>query len=232
LIIESEKKGAPSILILVATLNEEEGIGSTLAELKEVIGQCDFLVVDGYSSDRTVHTSKSLGANVILQKGRGKGDAICCAIEYIDDCFDYIVLIDGDYTYPAKYIPEMLKIMDQNPNIGMVCGNRFNTNLDLSTMGNIFYFGNRIIAFFHNLLNGVALQDPLTGLRVIRGELIRNWKPMSTGFDIEVELNRYVERQGYSIKEIAISYRERIGKKKLKIKDGFTILRRIMIESM
>ncbi|MFX1521597.1 MAG: hypothetical protein ACFFCD_16955, partial [Promethearchaeota archaeon] len=109
---------------------------------------------------------------------------------------------------------------------------RFNANLDLSTMGNIFYFGNRIIAFVHNLLNGVALQDPLTGLRVIRGELVRNWKPMSTGFDIEVELNRYVERQGYSIKEIAITYRERIGKKKLKIKDGLTILKRILIESM
>jgi glycosyltransferase involved in cell wall biosynthesis len=232
LIVTKEREGNSSILILVPTLNEEKGISSTLKELIEVFGQCKFLVVDGCSSDGTVDTSKSLGADVIHQKGRGKGNAVGYAIEYIDDGCDYVVLIDGDYTYPAKYIPQMVEILEQNPHVGMVCGNRFNANLHLSTIGYILYFGNRLIAFVHNLLNGVALQDPLTGLRVVRGKLIRNWKPKSAGFDMEVELNHYIERQGYNIREIAISYRERVGKKKLKIKDGIIILRRILIESI
>jgi len=47
----------------------------------------------------------------------------------------------------------------------------------------------------------------------------------SKNFDIEAELNYYVERAGYRIKEIAIQYRRRLGEKKLKLQHGFTILR-------
>ena len=94
------------------------------------------------------------------------------------------------------------------------------------------YFGNRLIASIHNFLNGVALQDPLTGLRVVRWDILRKWRPESTGFDVEVELNHHVERQGYRIAEIEIPYRERIGKKKLKIRHGVTIIRRILSEAV
>ena len=57
---------------------------------------------------------------------------------------------------------------------------------------------------------------------------MRGWQIKSKGFDIEVELNNYVLRKGYSIKEILIDYRERVGKKKLKARDGFAILKRIL----
>jgi hypothetical protein len=82
------------------------------------------------------------------------------------------------------------------------------------------------------MLNGCELRDPLTGLRVIRREILKNWKPKSTGFDIEVELNHYVEQQGCSIFEIPIEYRSRLGKKKLKLKHGVTILKRILTENI
>jgi hypothetical protein len=62
----------------------------------------------------------------------------------------------------------------------------------------------------------VSLADPLTGLRVVRWEIIKNWRPVSKGFDVEVELNRYMERKGFSIREVPIHYRERLGEKKLK----------------
>ena len=52
--------------------------------------------------------------------------------------------------------------------MGMVCGNRFSGYLDFKGLNGIFYLGNRFIAFAHNLLNGVSLVDPLTGLRVVR----------------------------------------------------------------
>ena len=228
---ENGKKASPSILVLIAALNEEDGIGLTLAELRQFLSGFQLLVVDGNSIDRTVHIAKSLGADVIYQKGKGKGDAIGYALVHIDHNFDYVVFTDADYTYPAESILQMIRIIEENPQVGMVCGNRFNAHLHLDAMRDVFYFGNRVIALTHNLLNGVELRDPLTGLRVIRGELIKNWQPKSAGFDIEVELNHHVERQGYSIAEIDIAYRERIGEKKLKLKDGITILKRIITES-
>jgi hypothetical protein len=76
------------------------------------------------------------------------------------------------------------------------------------------------------------MEDPLTGLRVLRWRTIRDWKPKSKGFDLEVELNHQVERKGYGIVEVPIHYRNRLGEKKLKIKDGLTIFRRILSESL
>lgn len=90
---------------------------------------------------------------------------------------------------------------------------------------------NRLLAFTHNMLNGVAMHDPLTGLRVIRAEVLRGRLVKSKGFDVEVELNHHVERRGYTIAEIRIRYRQRLGEKKLKIKHGTTILKRIMLET-
>jgi glycosyltransferase involved in cell wall biosynthesis len=222
----------PSTLVLMAALDEEEGIGYTLTELKQYLRNPHVLVVDGNSKDKTVHVAKSLGADVIYQEGKGKGDAVGQAIKHVSEGFDYVVLTDADYTYPAVFVPQMLKILEENPQVGMVCGNRFNSHFDLRGMHNIFYAGNRVLALVHNMLNGMDLRDPLTGLRVVRWEILKKWEPKSDGFDLEVELNHHVERQGYRIVEIPIFYRLRIGEKKLKLKHGFTILRRMLTESM
>ncbi len=220
------------MLAVVAALNEEEGIGFSIADLRKYLKDLGILVVDGHSIDRTVEVAKGLDSDIVFQEGEGKGNAIAAGIGHINGDVKYVVFTDADYTYPAEYLPQMIKILDENPSIGMVCGNRFNHHLDAKAMRSTFYFGNRILAFMHNLFNGVQLSDPLTGLRVVRWEILRNWKPKSDGFDIEVELNHHVERQGYGIVEVDITYRPRLGEKKLKLKHGATILRRIFAESM
>ena len=225
-------KNFRDIAVVIATLNEEEGIGLTIAELRKVIEEPWCLVVDGHSTDKTVEIAKKFGAELITQKGRGKGDAISEALASIACDPEYVVFTDGDYTYPAEYLPEMIKILDKNPEVGMVCGNRFNSHFHLEEMGDMFYLGNRFLAFTHNMLNGVDLRDPLTGLRVVRWKILRDWRPRSRGFDIEVELNHLVERKGYQIEEIPIYYRNRLGEKKLKLRHGFIILKRILAESL
>jgi glycosyltransferase involved in cell wall biosynthesis len=219
-------------LAIVAALNEEEGIGLTIAELHRYLVNPWVIVVDGKSRDRTVEVAKNANADVIYQEGVGKGDAIAQAIKQVYLDVDYVVFTDADYTYPAEYLPKMIGILDENPEIGMVCGNRFNSHFRLDWMHNMFYFGNRFLALSHNMLNGVTLGDPLTGLRVVRWQILRDWVPKSKGFDIEVELNHHVERKGYGIVEIPIYYRRRLGEKKLKLRHGATILRRILLESM
>ena len=228
--IKAEKQSFFSTQIIIAALNEEEGIGLTIGELNDILGCPRILVVDGRSTDRTLEIAKNLGAEITLQDGLGKGDAIAKAIENIDSTVDYVVLTDADYTYPAQYVPEMIRILEKNPKVGMVCGNRFIGYEEKTALSSIFYVGNRFIAFAHNLLNGVSLADPLTGLRVVRAGILRNWKVQSKGFDVEVELNHHVEREGFGIAEVPINYRERRGQKKLGVKNGAEIFKRIMLE--
>ena len=221
---------APSTLLLVAALNEEKGLQLTLNEVRKHVCVSRILVVDGNSSDQTVDVAKRMGATVICQEGKGKGDAINSALQNVDGNFDYVVLIDADYTYPAEYIPRMIAILEENPHVGMICGNRFNSHFHTEWMPDIFYFGNRLLAFTHNFLNGINMRDPLTGLRVVRWRILKGWKPRSKGFDIEAEMNYYVERKGYDIKEIDIEYRPRIGNKKLKATNGLDIFKRMLVD--
>ena len=216
------------VQLVIAALNEEEGIGATIAEMKDTLGDISTLVVDGKSKDRTAELAKNMGADVIYQDGKGKGDAFAKALQHLDQAAKYIILTDADFTYPAEYVPDMIKILDENPEVGMVCGNRFNGHVEKEALHRVFHVGNKLIAFAHRLLNDVELEDPLTGLRVIRVDALRGWQIKSKGFDIEVELNNYVLRKGYSVKEILIDYRERVGKKKLKARDGFAIFKRIL----
>jgi len=216
--------------ILIPALNEEPGIGPTINELNEKLGNQQILLIDGNSSDKTVEVAKDSGAEIMYQKGKGKGYALSQGLQHTGYSTKYIVLTDADYTYPAKYVPNMINILNKNPKVGMVCGNRFNNTLNRKNLPSQFYFGNKLLSIAHTLLNGIDLHDPLTGLRVIRGQLLKGWKLNSKGFDIEVELNQLVKRKGFSIVEIPIKYRDRLGEKKLKIKDGAVILKQIFRE--
>lgn len=223
-----------SAQVVIAALNEEQGIGPTITELQKHLGSSiRFLVIDGQSTDATMNIAKSLGAEVLTQEGKGKGDAMRQGVAALDSKTRYVVFTDADYTYPAQYVPWMIEILNANSRVGMVIGDRFNGEYNLEkSLANPFYLGNRIIAISQHVLNGIKLSDPLSGLRVVRASILKNWKPKSTGFDIEAELNFYVERQGYTIIELPINYRNRLGQKKLKLLDGAFILKRIVVESV
>jgi glycosyltransferase involved in cell wall biosynthesis len=216
--------------VVIAALNEQEGISPTIAELSANLLNPRIIVVDGYSHDRTVEVAKDQGAEIYFQKGKGKGDAISNSLKYLDPHIKYVVLTDADYTYPAEYLVEMIDILEENPNVGMVCGNRFTKQTQKGAWPSFFTLGNKFLALAHAVLNNVSLKDPLTGLRVIRTEILIDTTLKSKGFDIEVELNSQITSKGFKTVEVPIKYRTRLGEKKLKAKDGFAILRRICTE--
>jgi hypothetical protein len=78
----------------------------------------------------------------------------------------------------------------------------------------------------------VAPFSKSTGKRVIRLEILRNWKVKSQGFDIEVNLNYLVQKKGNKTVEVPIQYCQRIGEKKLKMRHEAVILKRIMVEAL
>lgn len=220
------------VAVVIPTLNEEEGLGPTVMEIMQFLDMPYILVVDGYSTDGTIEVARRLGLDIVFQDGRGKGCALAKALKCLKSEPRFVVFIDADFTYPGEYIPYMIRILEENPEVGMICGSRFDKPFQLTNVKNIYYVGNRFLAFAQYFVNGVKMRDPLTGLRVVRWEILKDWTPKSKGFDVEAELNYVVERKAYEIREIPIRYRERLGEKKLKLKDGFTILKRILSESL
>ena len=220
----------PGLVVIIPALDEAAGIFRTImeldVELRPYTGKT-YLVVNGNSTDNTGRIAHRLGAVVLEQNGLGKGDAIRQALGQVPENTKYVVLTDADFTYPAAHIPEMVNIIESDSSIGMVSGDRFGTSKSKELFKRSYYVGNRILGFVHIVANGIKMHDPLSGLRVVRYDLLRNWAPKSLGFDIEVELNHQIKTKGYSIREIPIEYRVRIGAKKLRRRDGLKILRRM-----
>ena len=225
------KDGRNKISVVIASLDEEEGIGLTIEELQRNLGYPHIIVVDGKSVDKTAEIAKNMGAEVFLQEGKGKGDALFQGFKRLSPEDQYVIFTDADFTYPAEYLPKMIAVLDQDAQVGMVIGNRFKGENSQKSLTNAFYLGNRLLAFAQHAVNGIKLEDPLSGLRVVRGNILEGWKPKSKGFDVEAELNYRVEQKGFKIVEIPIDYRVRLGEKKLKLRHGFGILKRIISES-
>jgi len=223
------------LLILIPAYDEPEGLKMVLGEIMENIDP-HILVVSRPPGHVQGKIAEGFGAVVFDQWSRGKGAALREALDYIEKNHyspKYVALIDADYTYPVRYIDEMVEILRKNPKVGMVTGNRFPTWIKgfrdtLKALLNPYYIGNRILSVLHRFLNGVRMKDPFTGLRTIRYDLIRGWRPRSRSFDIECELNDLIlNDRRYEVVEIPIEYRERVGKKKLGLRHGFIILLRI-----
>lgn len=229
----SIQRTVSTLVVAVPSLNEEPGIGHTLTEIAETLNDPTVVVIDGGSVDRTVEIAREMGADVIPQFGKGKGAAVSQIVNHLDDDLRYVALIDADYTYPATCIPEMLSMLERDPTVGMVTARRTYGNiLGKRPLFDLYFAGNRLLTIAHRLLNGVDMRDPLTGLRVVRSDLLRGWNPQSKGFDIEVELNWHVKQSGYGIVEIPIQYRARLGEKKLKARHGLSIMRRILVMAL
>ena len=62
--MEQKKNRAYSIQIMIAALNEELGIGHTITELYEHLGNQQILLIDGNSYDRTVEIAKDSGLTI------------------------------------------------------------------------------------------------------------------------------------------------------------------------
>ena len=65
----------------------------------------EVLIVDGHSSDDTVATAHKLwpSARILLQDGRGKGNALACGFEAARG--DIIVMLDADGSTDPAEIP-------------------------------------------------------------------------------------------------------------------------------
>ncbi|MEM2704484.1 MAG: glycosyltransferase family 2 protein [Candidatus Bathyarchaeia archaeon] len=215
------------IVLVIPTLDEEEGIGLTIQEYKKQIRDIEVVVADGGSVDRTREISSYLGADVITVNEKGKGSAIAESIKYLKRKYDpeFVIFTDGDYSYPADKIKEMINLIENDDEIGAVIGDRLTNMSKFKIVTDIYLLGNYLIRWLYNAWWSISLHDPLSGLRVIRWAAISDWCPLSRGFEIETEMNLYLILNGWKIKEVPIDYRKRLGKKKLRIKDGLPIIK-------
>ncbi|TGC07287.1 S-layer glycoprotein N-glycosyltransferase AglJ [Methanolobus halotolerans] len=213
------------VCVLIPALNEEATIGQLIKDFRSE-GFDNILVIDGHSSDRTRDIAEAEGAEVVVQSGRGKGQAIQEAFELINS--DYVVMIDGDGTYLASDIHVVLKPLREGL-ADQVIGNRF-ADYDAGAFTRLNRMGNRILNKFFGFAYGQWLDDILSGYRGYTRRAIKSFELQEIGFEIESEMTIESVKRDHRIEVVPISYLERHSKASTKlnpVKDGFRIARTI-----
>ncbi|HIP25820.1 MAG TPA: S-layer glycoprotein N-glycosyltransferase AglJ [Archaeoglobus profundus] len=208
-----------NVCILIPTLNEEKSIGEVIdGFLKQ--GFKNILVIDGNSVDRTREIAKSKGAKVVVQTGKGKGQAIIEAFQLVDS--DIVVIIDGDGTYLPEEVHKLLEPIKKGI-ADHVVGNRL-VNYEKGAFTRLNLFGNKLLNLLFRMMYGVDLHDILSGYRALTREVYKNIELKKHGFEIEAELTVETLAKGFRIVEVPVTYRKREGTTKLKpLRDGFKI---------
>ncbi|MEM1914607.1 MAG: glycosyltransferase [Candidatus Nezhaarchaeales archaeon] len=152
------------VTVVIPTLNEAEAVGKVIDELKSE-GFTNILVVDGYSNDGTPQIAMERGAKVIFQHGGGKAGALRTAVEHVRT--QYMLVMDGDYTYNPKDIKRLLA---HAARYDEVIGARDPKNISW-----LHRIGNKAINFLFRLLLGANLTDVCSGMYLLRTEAVKHY---------------------------------------------------------
>ncbi|HTT34805.1 MAG TPA: glycosyltransferase family 2 protein [Thermoplasmata archaeon] len=218
------------VVVVLPTLNEEVGLARTLQDipLQPMVAagwNVRRLVIDGDSKDRTREVAKEWGVPVLMQTRLGKGAAIREALEFLSARHvRYAVILDADCTYPGGMVPAMVQLLDAGSQL--VVGVREPTTSAKNDPREFMHrVGNRILNLTASQLAGLPILDLCSGFWAVD---VRSVDPLaleSDGFEIEAELFTKAYRAGYTVTQIPIAYRERVGVAKLHaLRDGARIL--------
>ena len=226
-----KKTGNSEVTVIIPTLNEEKSIADIIWELNH-LGYHNILIVDGNSSDRTVEIAKEFGVDVMVQNGRGKGDALRQAFNHDGLDGDVIVMIDADGSMNPKEIPMLIEALDSGADLAK--GSRFLQYGYSEDMNLIRRIGNRFFLSLVNLFWSADYTDLCYGFGVFRKHAVKKLYPhlKSKNFEIEAEIFIKAKKLGLKVVEAtSIELRRRHGKSNLNaIVDGFYILRTIFRE--
>ena len=199
----------PSVSIIIPTLNEERGIVETLKQISQLDIDKEVLVIDGLSTDDTPKNAKLYGAKVIEEKRKGKGIAMATGVENAKS--NIICFMDGDGTYPPRFIPKMLELIK---NCDVVVASRLLKKQGVNDSINTFVHYRFFPFLFKTFLKKFKTSEPITGMRLMRKKTWNTLHLTSKDFLIETEMEVKMAKNKMHVIEIPIPCIKRIGRSK------------------
>ena len=196
------------VVISLPAYNEERTLGKVLQEIKEVMKSVSYsyqiLVLNDGSKDKTAELAKREGA-IVVSHPRNRGLAETFKRE-MEECLklkaEMIVHTDADGQYPAKYIPLLIRKVEEG--YDLVLGSRFEkgrySGSLMKKMGNIAF-----AKVFSNLLK-TKITDTTTGFRAFTAEVAR--LPLINSFTYTQEQLLRAGKAKMRIAEVPILTRE------------------------
>jgi len=207
------KKGmSMKISIMIPCYNEEKTIKKVIDDFRRELKDSYIYVYDNNSTDKTyniVSDISQIDEKVFIKKElyQGKGNVLRRMFQDIDS--DIYILVDGDDTYPAEFVHQMIELIIKRE-ADMVIGDRLSNGSYIKENKRIFHdFGNKLVRYLINKLFRANLKDIMSGYRVFNKDFVKNIAILSDGFEVETEITISSLDKKFLLKEIPIQYRDR-----------------------
>ncbi len=210
--------------LVIPAYNEEKGLPLVIEEYRGVVDE--IIVVDDGSTDGTLEAAQKYADNTIKiyshEINRGKVAALRTGVQHSTG--DIIIFTDADYTYPARFVPELVGKISGGADL--VLGSRFQDTKNIKRLNRI---GNQIFSYLSSYISCIKVSDSQTGLRAFRREMFEKLDVNAKGLEFETKMTVRAAKLGYRIAEVPIEYRERVGRSKLNpFKDGMKMFLALM----
>jgi glycosyltransferase involved in cell wall biosynthesis len=232
--MKSEQAAGLTLSVVIPALNEEGGIAKIVEQvlatregLKTIgVTGLEVIVVDDGSVDATPGivermadvqlvrhpVNRGYGAAIKTGFGRGKGELLA--------------FIDADSTYPPEYFVKLCEVAIRD-GADVVIGSRRSGGA--SSMPPVRRLGNLIWSSLLSVIGNSRVQDPASGMRVLRRECLQQLYPLPDGLNFTPVMSTRSLHEGLKVVEIPIAYHERSGRSKLSVvRDGTRFLKTIL----
>ncbi|WP_240911175.1 glycosyltransferase [Paludisphaera soli] len=229
----SEEPGrSATIAVAIPCYNEAAAVGRVVDDFREHLPGAEVVVFDNASDDDTAAIAAAHGARVVPVPDRGKGFAVRAAFAALRG-YDVVVMADGDGTYPADHVRELIApVLDGRA--AMTVGARRPVP-GAQAMAPVRALGNFLIRGAFRVLIGPGTGDLLSGYRAFSRWFVESADLRSEGFEIETELAVAATAGRFPTLEIDVPYHPRIAGTESKLRafrDGRRILRTIVREGV
>jgi glycosyltransferase involved in cell wall biosynthesis len=212
-----------SVAVVIPCRNEERSIGKVVEDFRRALPGALIVVVDNASTDATALRASEAGATVLHESRRGKGFAVVRGFRATRDA-DFVVLVDGDDTYPAESVHALLDGLRAGAD--MTIGTRL-TSWEDGAYRPGHTFGNRLFIALVRVLFGVQTRDLFSGYRAFTQRFLMLSPLIAQGFELEAELSMQALAGSFVVTEVPVHYRARgegSVSKLSTLRDGYRIL--------
>ena len=215
-----------TIVVLIPCLNEEITIGKVIRDFQKSIPEAQIIVFDNNSTDRTASIAHESGAKVEKELRPGKGNVMASMFRKVEA--DYYVIVDGDDTYSAEHVQQLLEpVLDGSSEMSVAARLEEYTEKSFRPF---HIFGNNLVRRLVNWIFRSNLTDVMSGYRACSRELVKAVPIFSSGFEVETEFTIRTLDYGFRIMEVRVPYRKRPEGSSSKLRtfhDGLRILAEI-----
>src|SRR5580698_10075374 len=150
-----------SLTIGIPCYNEASTIGKVVDDFRRHFLQATVLVIDNASTDGTADVARQHGAEVIHEPRKGKGNAVQRLFREVHT--DYLIMVDGDDTYPAEEALKLIATLEKEGG-DTVVGRRMSG--DQEAFKTLHTWANNLLARFIEAIFHAKVGDLFSGFRL------------------------------------------------------------------